>query len=134
MSKYIFIMSMLLNAQGNCLNFSRRHLFRNCQIISIHGIRYFKYCSLQHQTLLLPPDTSTTECCFCFGPATSVFHELLVIALCSCSVTYWTHSNLWSSSYSVITFCLFILSMGKNTGVGCHFLLQWTTFGQNSSI
>ena len=26
-----------------------------------------QYCSLQHQTLLLSPVTSTTRCCFCFG-------------------------------------------------------------------
>ena len=26
-----------------------------------------QYCSLQHQTLLLSPVTSTTGCCFCFG-------------------------------------------------------------------
>ena len=26
-----------------------------------------QYCSLQHQTLRPPPDTSTTEHCFCSG-------------------------------------------------------------------
>ena len=31
------------------------------------------YCSLWHGTLLSPPDTSTTERCFRFGPATSFF-------------------------------------------------------------
>ena len=34
-------------------------------------------------------------------------------------------------------FFLFRMSMGfsgKNTGVGCHFLLQWTTFCQNSAL
>ena len=41
-----------------------------------------RYCSLQHQILLSPPDTSTTGCCFCFGSDTSFFLELLVIALC----------------------------------------------------
>ena len=40
-----------------------------------------QYCSLQHQILLLPPDTYTSEHCFCFGPATSFFLELLVTAL-----------------------------------------------------
>ena len=40
-----------------------------------------QYCSLQHQTLLSPADTTTTEHCFHFGPAASFFLELLVIAL-----------------------------------------------------
>ena len=39
------------------------HLFKN-KILYIH-------CSLYHWTLLLPPDTSTTEHCFCFGTALS---------------------------------------------------------------
>ena len=44
-----------------------------------------------------PPDTSTTERHFRFGPAASFFLELLVIALCSscsCPVSCWTHSDL----------------------------------------
>ena len=40
-----------------------------------------QYCSLQHWILLSPPDTSTTDHHFCFGPAASFFLELLVIAL-----------------------------------------------------
>ena len=40
-----------------------------------------QYCSLEYQTLLSPPGTSTTERPFCFGPASSFFLELLVIAL-----------------------------------------------------
>ena len=36
--------------------------------------------SLQYQTLLSPPDTSSREHCFCFGPAASFFLKLLVIA------------------------------------------------------
>ena len=70
-----------------------------------------QYCSLQHWTLLSPPDTSTTEHHFCFRPATSCFPELFVIALCSSPVVYWTHSNLGVSS-SDKYFCLFILSLG----------------------
>ena len=35
-----------------------------------------QYCSLQHQILLSPPDTFTTECHFQFGPALSFFLEL----------------------------------------------------------
>ena len=36
-----------------------------------------QYCSLQHQTLFLPPDTSTIDHHFCFGQTTSFFLELL---------------------------------------------------------
>ena len=32
-----------------------------------------QYCSLQHQTLLPSPVTSTTGCCFCFASVTSFF-------------------------------------------------------------
>ena len=41
-----------------------------------------QYCSSYYQTLLSPPDTSKTECHFCFGLATSFFLELFVIAIC----------------------------------------------------
>ena len=63
--------------------------------------------SLQHRTSFSPSDTSKTDCCFCFCPAASFFLELLVIALCSFPVAYWTPSNLGDSSFSVRTFCLF---------------------------
>ena len=79
-----------------------------------------QYFSLQNWTLLSPPGTSTTECHFCFGPAPSFFLELSVTALCSSLVAYQTPYNLGSSSSSVISFCFF--------------LLQWTTFYQNSSL
>ena len=51
-------------------------------------------CSLPHQNLVSPPGTSTTECCFCFGPDASFFLELLVIALHSFSLAHWTPSDL----------------------------------------
>ena len=35
-----------------------------------------QYCSLQHQTLLLSPVTTSTGCCFCFGSIPSFFLEL----------------------------------------------------------
>ena len=71
------------------------------------------------------------------APVSWFFLELLVIALHSSLVAYWTPSDLGDSSFSVISFCHFILSMGfsnKNIGVTCHSLLQWTTFCQNSSL
>ena len=68
-----------------------------------------QYCSLQHWTLLPSPVTSTTGCHFCFGSASSFFLELF---LHSSPVAYWAPTDLGSSSFSVISFCLFILFMG----------------------
>ena len=68
-----------------------------------------QYCSLQHQTLLLSPVLSTTGCCFCFDSVSSVFLDLL---LHWSPVAYWAPTNRESSSFSVLSFCLFILFMG----------------------
>ena len=65
-----------------------------------------QYCSLQHQTLLLSPVTSTTGYCFCFGSIPSFFLELF---LCWSPVVYWALTDLGSSSFSILSFCLFIL-------------------------
>ena len=45
-----------------------------------------QYCSLQHQTFLSQPDTSTSEPHLCFGPTPSFF---LKIFLHSSPVVYW---------------------------------------------
>ena len=37
-----------------------------------------QYRSLQHRTLLSPPDTSTTGCCFCFGSVYSFLMKLFI--------------------------------------------------------
>ena len=68
-----------------------------------------QYCSLQYRMLLSPPDTSTTERHFCFGPITSNFLELY---LHSSPVTYWIPTNLGNSSSGVICFCFFMLFIG----------------------
>ena len=61
---------------------------------------------LEHRTLLSPPGTSTTGRCFHFSSASSFLLELFL----HCSpVAYWARTNLGSSSFSVISFCLFIL-------------------------
>ena len=67
-----------------------------------------QYCSLQHQTLLLSPVTSTTGCCFCFGSVSSFFLELFLQYGGRILGTY----HLGSSSFSILSFCLFILFMG----------------------
>ena len=46
---------------------------------------------------------------FCFGSISSFF---LVLFLQSSPVAYWATTDLASSSFSVLNFCLFILSMG----------------------
>ena len=67
-----------------------------------------QYCFLQHQTLLPKPVTSTPEHYFHFGSATLFFLELF---LHSSPVAHWAPTDLGSSSFSVLSFCLFILFM-----------------------
>ena len=66
-----------------------------------------QYCSLQHWTLLPSTVTSTTGHCFHFG---SIFSFFLELFLHFSPVAYWVPTDLGSSSFSVISFCLFILS------------------------
>ena len=68
-----------------------------------------QYCSLQHRTLLLSPVTSTAGYSLCFGSIPSFFLELF---LHWSPVAYWAPTNLGSSSFNVLSFCLFILFMG----------------------
>ena len=68
-----------------------------------------KYCSLQHQTLLLSPVTSKTGYCFCFGSIPSFSLELF---LHWSPVSYRALTDLGSSHFSILSFCLFILFMG----------------------
>ena len=68
-----------------------------------------QYCSLQIWTFLLSPVTSTTGCCFCFGSVPSLFLELF---LHWSPVAYWALTDLGSFSFSILSFCLFILFMG----------------------
>ena len=63
------------------------------------------YCSLQNQTLLLWPVTSTTWCYFCFG-SFSLFFLQSFSPMFSSSLL--GPSNLVSPSFSVLSFCLFI--------------------------
>ena len=68
-----------------------------------------QYCSLQHQTLLPITSTSTTGYCFCFESVSAFFLELFVHWSPG---AYWAPTHLGSSSFSVLSFCLFILFMG----------------------
>ena len=82
-----------------------------------------QYCSLQHQTLLLSPVTSTTGYCFCLSSIPSFFLELFL---------HWSPVACWADPLSVSYHFVFSYcssgSQGKNTEVVCHSLLQWTTF------
>ena len=60
-------------------------------------------------TLFPWPVISIAGHCFHFGSISSFFLKLF---LHSSPVTYWAPTNLGSSSFSVLSFCLFILSMG----------------------
>ena len=66
-----------------------------------------QYCSLQHQSLLPPPVTFTTGCCFCIGSASSFFPELF---LCFSPLAYWAPTNLGSSSFSSVQFSGSVMS------------------------
>ena len=89
-----------------------------------------QYFSLQHQTLLLSPVTSTIGCCFCLGSVPSFILELFL---------HWSpvatgHLPIWGVHLSVSYLFAFSYcswgSQGKNTEVVCHSLLQWTTLCQ----
>ena len=89
-----------------------------------------QYCSLQHQTLLLSPVTSTTGYCVCFGAIPSFFLELLLLWF---PVAYWapTDQGVHLSVSYLFAFSSWG-SQGKNTEVVCHSFLQWTIFCQTS--
>ena len=70
---------------------------------------HMQYCSLQHQTLLPSPCTSTIRCCFCIGYVSLFFLELF---LHRSPVAYWAPTDLGSSCFSVLSFCPFILFTG----------------------
>ena len=48
-----------------------------------------QYCSLQHQTLLPSPVTSTTGCCFCFGSISILSGVISPVISSSILGTYW---------------------------------------------
>ena len=84
-----------------------------------------QYCSLQHQTLLLSPVTSTAGYCFCLSSIPSFFLELFL---------HWSPVACWADPLSVsyhfaFSYCSWGFQ-GTNTEVVWHSFLQWTTFCQ----
>ena len=61
-----------------------------------------QYWSLQHQTLLLSPVTSTAGYSFCLGSIPSFFLELF---LHGSPVAYWAPTDLGSFSFSILSCC-----------------------------
>ena len=76
-------------------------------------------------TLLAPPDTSTTGHHLHFGSASSFFLELFLHFF---PVAYWTPTNLARCSSSVISFCFSILFMSVSRQEYHKFLDVITTF------
>ena len=79
-----------------CLNTSNLPWFMDLTF-QVH----MQYCSLQHQTLLLSPVTSTTGYCFCFGSILSFFLELFL----GISKLKWTGLNEFNSDDHYIYYC-----------------------------
>ena len=69
----------------------------------------FLYNIVLYSIRLLLPVTFTAGHRFCFGSFTYFFLKLF---LHSSPVTYWAPTNLGSSFFSVLSFCLLILFMG----------------------
>ena len=59
--------------------------------------------------------------------------ELLVIAFCSSPVAYWTPFKLESSSSGVVSFCLFMLSMGITDSMDMNLGKLWETGGDTEA-
>ena len=95
---------MFTLAISSCLTTSSLPYFMDLTLQSL-----MQYCSLQHWTLPPPPVTSTTGYCFCFGSISLFFLELF---LHWSPVAYWAPTDLGSSSFNVLPFCVFILFMG----------------------
>ena len=68
-----------------------------------------QYHSLQHWTLLSPPDTSTTGCFFCFGSVSSFLLELFLHSSPSNILGTYQPGEFTSQCPC---FCLFILFVG----------------------
>ena len=85
-----------------------------------------QYCSLQ--TLLSPLNRYIAEHCFHFGTGTSFFLELLVTALHSSPVAYWTPSNLGG----LIFLCHMFLPFYTVHGVLKARILKWVAISSSS--
>ena len=82
------------------------HLILRCPLFLLSSIPFIAlYCIGP----CFYPVTPTTGYCFCFG---SIPSFLLKLFLHWSPVAYWAPTDLGSSSFSILWFCLFILFMG----------------------
>ena len=90
-----------------------------------------QYRSLQRQTSPSLLDTSTAERHFHFAPAASFFLELLVIALHSSPVAYWTTSDLrWVGVAHLLM--SYLLPFHTVHGVLAARILEWFAIPSSS--
>ena len=86
-----------------------------------------QYCSLECQTLLPPPVTSSTGWCFHFGFISLFFWSYFSILL----QQHIGHLPTWGVHLSVSYLFAFMYcswgSQGKNTVVVCHSILQYSS-------
>ena len=85
------------------------------QLTLIHGPNIPCFCAVLFFTVLgfiSITNHITTGHCFRFGSVSSFFLELF---LHSSPVVYWAPTDLGSSSFNVISFCLFILKITTTT-------------------
>ena len=87
----------------------------------------------QHWTLLSWPDTSTAEHHFCFDPAASFFLELLITALHSYPVAYWTPSGR-GLGRELIFWCHIFLPFYTFHGVLVARILEWFAIPSSSGL
>ena len=82
------------------------HLILRCPLFLLSSIPFIAlYCIGP----CFYPVTPTTGYCFCFG---SIPSFLLKLFLHWSPVAYWAPTDLGSSSFNILSFCLFILFMG----------------------
>ena len=91
-----------------------------------------QYCSLQHQTLLPSPATSTAGCCFCFGSISSFFLEFSLhrspVAYCS-PVGTWNVRSMNQGKLEVVK-----QEMARvNVDILGISKLKWTGMGEFNS-
>ena len=89
-------------------------------------------CSLQHQTLLSPPDISTDERHFHYVPATPVFLKQLVIAFCSSPVAHCMHTFQYVSCRELTFGCHNFLPFHTVHGVLLARILEWVAISSSS--
>ena len=110
------------------------------QFILIHGPNIpgsYAHCSLQHQTLLSPLVTSTTECHFHFGPAahlSGAISDCPLLFPSSILDTFPPGVLIPVSYLFAFSYYLWGSSHNKNNGVVCHLLPWQAIFCQNSSL